>query len=644
MNIQRIIACLLLLCAGLVSAQQGVSTSGSITTQNLVSAGTCTSGGCVELDITNKGTVVVQVTGTYTGALSLQRTADGSTWETLSSASTFTNVAGTGTATIGSGTTGTFSITSAVAGFRKIRVTGLAAVTGTATVTIQTSISGGSSGGSSGGGGASTIADGADVALGTTTDSAAAADTSTATLIALTKRNNQNLTTINTSINTANTQMPASLGSKASASSFSTTGATEDMAPLTPATATATRGVAAVATYVAAGVTFANNQQGSLQVDSTGALRTLDYGLVNRFDTLANTATATLRLPTTDPDSLNGSASCSAACNGTVLFSSKWTGYQSVDVRVTSAGTGATLAYQFSSDSTNGTDGTWDSDVCFNPTAGTTTIASITTTTTAVPTSCARHGLWFRVSFSAYTSGTTTAYYTFQKNPVSSPSMTSSSFSGQQAEDSASANGATGLFTLGIRRDNLAVSTSADADFGEFATNKWGATLTANFQSHAKTYSSTVNVAAAASATDIATICGQATTPAAVTRVGVSGVQTTAGQVDVSIIKRSTADSGGTSGAGTAIPHDSGDAAANSAVLGYTANPTTGTALGTLRRANVPVGGATSLTSAVSEFLFGDRGKPVFLKTTSECLAVNLNGATVTGGTFDVTFEWIELP
>lgn len=53
-----------------------------------------------------------------------------------------------------------------------------------------------------GGGGAATVADGADVAQGTTTDAACATDNGTCTEIALTKRTNQRLTTVNTTLGT----------------------------------------------------------------------------------------------------------------------------------------------------------------------------------------------------------------------------------------------------------------------------------------------------------------------------------------------------------------------------------------------------------------------------------------------------------
>lgn len=56
--------------------------------------------------------------------------------------------------------------------------------------------------GGGGSGGAVTIADGADVAQGTTTDTACSTDNGTCTDLALTKRTNQRLTTINTTLGT----------------------------------------------------------------------------------------------------------------------------------------------------------------------------------------------------------------------------------------------------------------------------------------------------------------------------------------------------------------------------------------------------------------------------------------------------------
>lgn len=115
--------------------------SGNITTQNLVPAGTATAGSAVEMTVTGQGTGIVQVTGTYTGALSLQGTVDGSTWVTNSSA-TFTNInTGAVTTTIASAATDIFQFD--VGAFNKVRITGLAAMTGTAVVTMRGSRSSG---------------------------------------------------------------------------------------------------------------------------------------------------------------------------------------------------------------------------------------------------------------------------------------------------------------------------------------------------------------------------------------------------------------------------------------------------------------------------------------------------------------------
>jgi len=151
-------------------------------------------------------------------------------------------------------------------------------------------------------------------------------------------------------------------------------------------------------------------------------------------------------------------------------------------------------------------------------------------------------------------------------------------------------------------------------------------------------------MASAASATDIAILPGSASKTILVTRVFVSGTQTTAGLVDVHLVKRSTANTGGTSAAMTAVPHDSTNSAATAAPLSYTANPTTGTAVGTVRRARIPVDAPASVVGSVLQvFDFGDNGQPIVLRGIAEGLAVNLNATTVTGGSFNVTFEWQEI-
>lgn len=109
--------------------------SGTITTQNLVPAGAATAGSAVAISTNGRPAVSVQVTGTYTGALTPQATIDGSVWVTLNGLLN----ANTGAlaATIASAATGIYQIETA--GFAQVRLTALAAVTGTATISMRAS-------------------------------------------------------------------------------------------------------------------------------------------------------------------------------------------------------------------------------------------------------------------------------------------------------------------------------------------------------------------------------------------------------------------------------------------------------------------------------------------------------------------------
>lgn len=114
--------------------------SGNITTQNLVPTGTATANSAVEISIVGKSTVAIQVTGTYTGALTPQVTVNGTTWVTAAGASVLINMAtGAYSATIASATQGIFIFD--CAGFNKFRISANAAVTGTAAVTLRASAS-----------------------------------------------------------------------------------------------------------------------------------------------------------------------------------------------------------------------------------------------------------------------------------------------------------------------------------------------------------------------------------------------------------------------------------------------------------------------------------------------------------------------
>lgn len=160
------------------------------------------------------------------------------------------------------------------------------------------------------------------------------------------------------------------------------------------------------------------------------------------------------------------------------------------------------------------------------------------------------------------------------------------------------------------------------------------------------TYSTSVSgLAPAALATDIFTMSGSATKTIRIARIVVNGVQTTAGQVVILVIKRSTVNTGGTSTAQIRVPYDSASVAATATALAYTANPTAlGTVVGTITANRLFVPGVASASDAQGlEIVTGDVGQQfITLRGVAETLSINFNGVTIAGGAVNVTFEWME--
>lgn len=160
------------------------------------------------------------------------------------------------------------------------------------------------------------------------------------------------------------------------------------------------------------------------------------------------------------------------------------------------------------------------------------------------------------------------------------------------------------------------------------------------------TYSaSIVGLVAANTATDVFTIYGSATKTVRITKLVLSGQQTTGGIVTVQVIKRSAANTAGTSSSPAGTPHDSADAAATATVRAYTVNPTgLGAAVGSpLRAEKIFVPATTSLFAQNLVIDFAARNvKPWTLRGTSEGVCLNLNGTTWTGNTLNCYVEWVE--
>jgi hypothetical protein len=111
----------------------------------------------------------------------------------------------------------------------------------------------------------------------------------------------------------------------------------------------------------------------------------------------------------------------------------------------------------------------------------------------------------------------------------------------------------------------------------------------------------------------------------------------------MSMVKRSTASTGGTSATQTGVAHDSAQPAAQATVTNFTAAPSLlGTTVGILRaeRLSLPAPGTAS---AFAVFDFGVReGQPVVLNNANEFLYLNLGGAAPAGTALSVYVEWTE--
>lgn len=148
----------------------------------------------------------------------------------------------------------------------------------------------------------------------------------------------------------------------------------------------------------------------------------------------------------------------------------------------------------------------------------------------------------------------------------------------------------------------------------------------------------------ATAATDICNLTGSATKTVKVRRILVNLTATTAVTVPIGIIKRSTANTGGTIAIMTTVPLDSGSPASGATPVGYTANPTVGTAVGLVADpffsvGNLTTGGAQGFPS---EIQFGRLASPVVLRGVAQSVSVSLGAASLANVAASCTFEWTE--
>lgn len=166
-----------------------------------------------------------------------------------------------------------------------------------------------------------------------------------------------------------------------------------------------------------------------------------------------------------------------------------------------------------------------------------------------------------------------------------------------------------------------------------------------NIEGRKPTYSATIaDYVPAATATDMVTITGAANKICTITNIRFTGHATASTYVGIYLIKRSSANSGGTSTSTTITPHDSTDIAPSAVVKQYSANPSSlGTAVGTIRADHLGMPAAAAGTYPLLWDFCDRAAKGIRLNSATEVIAINFNGAAVPAGTnLHMTIEWTE--
>ena len=161
------------------------------------------------------------------------------------------------------------------------------------------------------------------------------------------------------------------------------------------------------------------------------------------------------------------------------------------------------------------------------------------------------------------------------------------------------------------------------------------------------TYSAGFDTNGYTTPTDLWSICGSSTKTIKLRSVLLSGTATTATSSDFIIVKRSTADTGGSPTTISMVPNDSTNAAATATVVTYGAAPSLGTLVpGELKDFQLTMPPAASSTPALTYLFipFGDIGQqPPVLRGTAQCVALNFQSAALPAGFhLSISIEWTE--
>jgi hypothetical protein len=143
-------------------------------------------------------------------------------------------------------------------------------------------------------------------------------------------------------------------------------------------------------------------------------------------------------------------------------------------------------------------------------------------------------------------------------------------------------------------------------------------------QTEPVTYSASASTSIQSSATDFVIIQGSATKLIKIRRIGIN--YGSGGSVYTSVMRRSTAQTGGTCSSATIMKHDTADAtSAVPSLVACTANPSVGTLVGRIRSAVISSAGAT-----IQQWTFsGVNDKPIMLRGTTDFITLNAEASNV---------------
>lgn len=191
--------------------------------------------------------------------------------------------------------------------------------------------------------------------------------------------------------------------------------------------------------------------------------------------------------------------------------------------------------------------------------------------------------------------------------------------------------------------DNLNSPRVATTTSGGTQTVTVSGTVQVNTEGQKATYSCcVVGVTPGATPTDVFTLTGSATKTIRVTRVEVAATATLSTGMDFVLVKRTAANTGGTSTTPSITTHDSNSAAASAVVNLYSANPSLGSGTN-VRAVKLPLV-ALGTPSPSTVFTFTTlNDQAVVLRGTSQVFSLNLNGGSLSAGAnFDISIEWTE--